>query len=393
MEDDVALKLVHTADWHLGKRFRSFEKDQERTLTRERLAVVERVLRLAKHHQANAVLCAGDLFDSPQPEEEWWCGLVQHLERHGRPECPIFLLPGNHDPIKPGSVYGSEHAFRRALPAWVHVVDRSDFSYELSKDAVLHAVPCLSQAGQDDPTKSLPRRADGDQRLRIGLVHGPTMALEGTQPNFLVSKTAAHELGFDYLALGDTHSFTEVETGTPVPVVYPGSPEVTNFPNWEDDRLSEQNKGEVALVFLRRHPHPPLVRRETVGRFRWVAAHCDSMESIRSLKSRSALEETVLKVELDLAVTLKEEAELEQILRELVGDEAMAGRAAVVQVERKRVELTTGDLDELLPRLPGVLRATVQRLREQAANDTEDAVLATRALRHLYQVVRKEVAL
>ena len=191
---------------------------------------------------------------------------------------------------------------------------------------------------------------------------------------------------------GRAHSFTEVETGTPVPVVYPGSPEVTNFPNWEGDRVSEQHKGEVALVFFRRHPHPPHVRRETVGRFRWVAARCDSMESLRSLKARPLLDETVLKLELDLAVTLKEEAELELILRELVGGDAMPGRAAVVQLDRKRVELTTGDLDELLPRLPGVLRATVQRLREQAANDTEDGLIATRALRHLYQLVRKEAA-
>ena len=392
MEDDVALKLVHTADWHLGKRFRSFEKEQARTLTRERLAVVERILLLTKQHQANALLCAGDLFDSPQPEEEWWRGLLQHLASHSRPECPVFLLPGNHDPLKPGSVYGSEHPFRRALPKWVHVVDRNDFSYDLTKDAVLHAVPCLSQAGQDDPTKSLPRRVEGDRRLRIGLVHGPTVAIEGTQPNFLVSKTAAHELGFDYLALGDTHSFTEVESGTPVPVVYPGSPEVTNFPNWDGNLISEKSKGEVAIVFFRRHPQPPLVRRETVGRFRWVAARCQSLEAMRTLKARSGLEETVLKLELDLAVTLKEEAELEQILRELEGGDAMAGRAAAVQLGRKRVELTTGDLDELLPRLPSVLRATIKRLREQAANDTEDGVLATRALRHLYQVVCKEVA-
>jgi DNA repair exonuclease SbcCD nuclease subunit len=392
MEDDVALKIVHTADWHLGKRFRSFEKEQARTLTRERLAVVERILLLAKHHQANAILCAGDLFDTPQPEEEWWRGLVAHLERHTHHQCPVFLLPGNHDPLKPGSVYASEHPFRRALPKWVHVVDSDDFSYDLSEDAVLFAVPCFSQAGQDDPTNKLARRAEGDRRLRIGLVHGPTVAVEGTQPNFLVSKTAAHELGFDYLALGDTHSFAEVDTGTPAMVVYPGSPEATNFPNWDGNLLSEKDKGAVALVFLRRHPHRPLVRQESVGRFRWVAACCRSMESLRTLQTRPGLAETVLKVELDLAVTLREEAELEQILRELEGGDAMAGRAAVVQVNRKRVELTTGDLDELLPRLPNVLQVTIRRLSEQAANDSEDGVLATRALRHLYQVVKKEVA-
>lgn len=392
MEDEVALKIVHTADWHLGKRFRSFGEEQEKKLTRERLSAVERVLQLAHHTQANAVLCAGDLFDSPQPEEHWWKGLVQHLKTHGREDRPVFLLPGNHDPLKPGSVYSREHPFRLALPQWVHVVDRDDFSYELSKDAVLFAVPCLSQAGQDDPTKKLPSRAEGDKRIRIGLVHGPTVAVEGTQPNFLVSKTAAHERGFDYLALGDTHSFSEVDTGTPAAVVYPGTSEQTNFPSLDGATVSEKEKGAAATVFFRRHPHQPIIRREVVGRFRWVRVRCQSMEALRGLKSRGGLDETVLKLELDLAVTLKEEAELEQILRELEGDHAMSGRVALLQLDRQRVEQTTGDFDELLPQLPVVLQVTVNRLREQAANETADGILAARALRHLYQLVRKEAA-
>jgi DNA repair exonuclease SbcCD nuclease subunit len=289
-------------------------------------------------------------------------------------------------------VYSDEHPFRRALPKWVHVVDRDDFSYELSPDAVLYAVPCRSQAGQDDPTKKLPARAEGDRRIRIGLVHGPTVAIEGTQPNFLVSKTAAHELGFDYLALGDTHSFTEVDTGTPVPVVFPGSPEPTNFPKWDNKPISEKERGAVATVFFRRHPQRPLVRRETVGRFRWVAARCESIESLRSLESLPELDKTVLKLELDLAVSLAEEAELEQILRRLRTDELMQGKVAVLQLHRQRVAQTTADFDEILPRLPSVLQTTVNHLRAQAADDTEQGALATRALRHLYQVVCKEVA-
>jgi DNA repair exonuclease SbcCD nuclease subunit len=281
----------------------------------------------------------------------------------------------------------------------VHVVDRNDYRFELGKAATLFAVPCWSQAGQDDPTKKLPARAAGDTSTRIGLVHGPTVAIaaaggesgDGVQPNFFVSKNAAYEKGFDYLALGDTHSYTEVDTGRPPPVVYPGSPEVTNFPRLDDALVAEKEPGSVATVFFRHQPRPPLIRRETVGRFRWLRARCQSLESLRSLKEREGLSETVLELELDLSVTLKEEAELERILGELKGGHAVTGRVAVLQVERQRVVQTTGDFDELLPRMPNVLRVAVERLRRQADGDTAESELAARALRHLYQVVSKEL--
>ena len=36
-EDDIVLKLLHTADWHLGRRFRSFDDSGARTLSLARL--------------------------------------------------------------------------------------------------------------------------------------------------------------------------------------------------------------------------------------------------------------------------------------------------------------------------------------------------------------------
>lgn len=387
MEDDVALKLVHTADWHLGRRFRAFREDDEKKLTRERLAVVGRILQLSNQHQVSAVLCAGDLFDSPQPDEPWWRGLAEQLHAHGRAERPVFLLPGNHDPLKAGSVYSSEHPFRRLLPNWVHVVDRDDFSFELSKDAVLHAVPCRSQAGQDDLALRLPPRAEGDARIRIGLVHGQTFDIEGHQSNFPISKTAAHERGFNYLAIGDTHAFRLVDTGTPVPVVYPGAPEPAKF--------DETEAGHVALVFFRRPPAAPIISKESVGRYRWLQVTCHSIEELRKLSQLPNLETTVLRLQLDLTVTLSEQRELDAILSELVGSDARTGRVAALQIERTRVLVSTGDFAELLPQLPSVLQATVRTLQAQAADDTSDAETArraVRALRHLYQLVQREGA-
>ena len=71
-ESDVALTLLHTADWHLGRRFPSFEHEQETRLTRARLEVVGRILDVAESRDVDAVLCAGDLFDEPAPEQLWW---------------------------------------------------------------------------------------------------------------------------------------------------------------------------------------------------------------------------------------------------------------------------------------------------------------------------------
>ena len=66
-EDDIMLKLVHTADWHLGRTFRSFADEGALKLGRARLEVLERIFHLADRHAADAVLCAGDLFDAPDP--------------------------------------------------------------------------------------------------------------------------------------------------------------------------------------------------------------------------------------------------------------------------------------------------------------------------------------
>jgi hypothetical protein len=42
--DDVALKLLHTADWHLGRRFAGFDEADRITLSRARLDVIDRIL-------------------------------------------------------------------------------------------------------------------------------------------------------------------------------------------------------------------------------------------------------------------------------------------------------------------------------------------------------------
>jgi DNA repair exonuclease SbcCD nuclease subunit len=273
-EDEVIFKFLHTADWHLGKRFERFGQ-YETSLTRARLDVLDRVLGIAERYAVDAVLCAGDLFDDPFPQPEWREGVIKKLKNRSWANRPMFLLPGNHDPLIPESVW-ENFEFRNALPAGVHIVGAPPLdarashlpssdqvcTFELRSDVVLYAVPCRSRAGQKDPCLSIPPREQNDDRVRIGLVHGSTFDWgRDWQLNFPIGRDSVVERGLDYLAIGDTHGFRYVppERLKP-PTIYPGAPEPTAF--------DETDAGHVAVVFVKRNRETH-VQKERVASWTW----------------------------------------------------------------------------------------------------------------------------
>ena len=96
--DDVALKLLHTADWHVGKRFVSFDEAARTALSRARVDVLDKILLKAEHEGVDAILCAGDLFEEPNLDRAWWEPVAKKLSTLTR--RPVFLLPGNHEDRK-----------------------------------------------------------------------------------------------------------------------------------------------------------------------------------------------------------------------------------------------------------------------------------------------------
>lgn len=379
-DDDVALKLLHTADWHLGMRFPQFSDSDQMTLMRARMDVLDAIFATAEQHRVDAVLCAGDLFDDPAVEEVWWRGLVDKLKLRAWTDRPVFLLPGNHDPLTPRSIYHPGHPFRAALPEGVHVVDRDDFEFALSDDAVLVAAPCRNAAGSTGMWAKLPPRPEGDTRIRIGMIHGQTVDIPGHQNTFPIPKDAAELRGLDYLALGDTHAFREVVPGARAPTIYPGAPEPTRF--------GEEDAGHVAVVLFPRGGRRPIVRAERVGRWRWEERTCTSLAELRTLTHDDGLRSTVLRLLLKMTVDAPGYDEVESALRTLGGTDATHGRAGVLQVDREGLRLDTADLDTTFEELPEVLRAAVARLRT-AEQDPDQADVAGRALYHLYRLVKE----
>lgn len=378
------LRLLHTADWHLGRRFPAFPEEAQKKLSRARMDVVGKILDMARRTRVHAVLCAGDLFDDSAPTPDFWEGLAKAFHDHSTPDAPVFLVPGNHDPLIPDSVWSAAHPFRSRLPEWVHVVDRDDFVHELTPEAVLYARPCRSKAGECDQAMSLPAREPGDARIRIGCVHGSTFDLDGYETNFPIRRNAGGERGLDYLAIGDTHSFRDVTSNLPVPTVYPGTPEPMSF--------DEPGAGKVAVVAMFRHGTRPRVEEAPVAFWRWIDKRCRDLNELRSVLTLQDLDRHVVRLHLDMTVSLAEESEVARILRDLEGTAATHGRAGILVVDRSGLRVQAGTANAFPDDLPPVLKDTVARLDRIVMESVDEAekTRATRALTHLYKLLQRQ---
>jgi DNA repair exonuclease SbcCD nuclease subunit len=367
------LKILHTADWHLGHVSKLFSDEESKKLAKARLSVIERILNLARSSNVNAILCAGDLFDSTSPADSWWRGLNSVFSRFREWQIPVVLLPGNHDPLTERSIYWPGHEFRNCLPSWVHVVDRIDFELAIGENALIIARPCTSTAGDTDLALALPDRLPGDNRIRIGLVHGSTFDMPGHRANFPIARNAAAIRGLDYLAIGDTHAFRDV-TPDSVPTVYPGTPEQTNF--------GEIDTGYVAVVLFSNTGVRPRIERKKVGYWSWRDETVQDLLKMRALLDED-LSRTVLRLHLDLETSLAERQELEEHLSALQGDIATVGRAGAVILDRSklRVEVLASAFPDDLPE---TVNETIEALRALAATEPR----AKRALAALYTLAR-----
>lgn len=86
------MKLLHTSDWHLGKRLENFSRIEEQK------AVLQEITEIADREKVDAVLVAGDLFDTFNPPTEavdLFFKSLKKLTNNGK--RPVIAIAGNHD--------------------------------------------------------------------------------------------------------------------------------------------------------------------------------------------------------------------------------------------------------------------------------------------------------
>ena len=258
------MRFVHTADWQLGMTRHYLNGEAQPRYSAARRDVVAGLGRLATDAGAEFVVVAGDVFEHNQlaPRD-----VSQSLEAMRAIGIPVYLLPGNHDPLDASSVYTSA-LFIAECPQNVTVLDRAGV-HEVRPGLQIVAAPWRSKAPTSDLVgdvlDDLP--ADGVTRIVVG--HGGVDILDPDPGKPSLIRLAAVEAALargavHYVALGDKHSRTEV--GCTGRVWYSGSPEVTNYDDIEAD------PGHVLLVDIDEDdPRRPVrVDARRVGRWRFV---------------------------------------------------------------------------------------------------------------------------
>ncbi len=308
------MRFVHTADWQLGMTRHFLAGDAQPRYSAARRDAVTGLGALAAEVGAEFVVVAGDVFEHNQLAPQV---ISQSLEAMRAMGIPVYLLPGNHDPLDASSVYTSA-LFTAECPDNVVVLDRAGV-HQVRPGVQIVAAPWRSKAPTGDlvgpALDSLPARAD----IRVLVAHGGVDVLDPDPGKPTLIGLAALEYALTrgvvhYVALGDKHSRTEV--GSSGRIWYPGSPEVTNFDDIESD------PGHVLVVDIDEADPQRAVTVEArhVGRWRFLTMHrqLDNGRDVADLDLNLDLmtgkDRTVVRLALTGSLTVSDRAALDACL-------------------------------------------------------------------------------
>lgn len=87
------MKIIHTADWHLGQSFFGYDR------TAEHQAFLDWLTEQIRKHQADALLICGDVFDAANPSARTQRRFYRFLQTitESQPHLQVVIIAGNHD--------------------------------------------------------------------------------------------------------------------------------------------------------------------------------------------------------------------------------------------------------------------------------------------------------
>lgn len=217
-------RILHTADIHLGVRLSGLGRsgDRVRAALRETFG---RIIDTAVEEKVDAVVIAGDLFDSNHISSSLIRFALGEINRLG--EIPCIVLPGTHDCLEEGSVLLSLTDDEK--PGNMHLLLDPEEPRVCSEDTRLtfYGMPNMSNRSTKNPVTTVSRRDHDGTHILVA--HGSYMIPEKTaKDDHPFGLEDIDNSGFDYVALGHWHSTFELPTKK-TKAAYCGSPEAIAF--------------------------------------------------------------------------------------------------------------------------------------------------------------------
>lgn len=369
----MKVSFLHSSDVHIGmSRWFLNDVGAGREFEAARLDALRRLGEIAKERGCAFIVLAGDNFDANSLETRVSSRAIEALKAM---PVPVYLLPGNHDPLTPESVY---NLLRQQAPG-AYVIENSAVLTDPSGCEIIGA-PLTTKRAMKDLVAVATADLEPSPNIRVVVGHGQVEARSNEiQPDLIDLAQLEVKLAtgaIDYVAMGDTHSAQALgDTGA---VWYSGSPEVTDFTDL-DHGGGEVGSGHALVVTIEKTTAGPaqvVVEQVPVGRWRFYSLHREVMgaedvqEFLETLRALPTKDTTVVKYSLAGTIDVAASRALAEGLGELTPLFAnLYERQRLMDLHLEPTEDELSDLE-----LTGVVRRAFETLRDSADPAATDAM-------------------
>lgn len=213
------MKIIHCADLHLDSKMRTnLDKDKAKERRHELLDAFTRMVSFAEENDVEAILIAGDFFDTKTVSALAVNTVKAAMENH--PDIAFYYLRGNHDTDgflsslqkKPDNLFLFEDGWT------AYALGKNDSVMLYGAELLPDTSKALQESFSPDPAK-----------INIVMLHGQEMEALAKDKSEVINTKLFRNKGINYLALGHIHEYKRGELDGYGVYCYPGCLEGRGF--------------------------------------------------------------------------------------------------------------------------------------------------------------------
>ncbi len=212
----MKFNFLQISDLHLGLKIKGIDR-----LNYCKQALLK-AFKIIKEKQLDAMIVAGDFFENDKIYREDIEFLNEVFELI-YPK-PVIISPGNHDFLAPNCPYDEKLLNILRFKGWqenVKIFKKPTFSYFSFKNVNIYGKPCLSrQMRAFDKIEDI-----NPSKINIAVIHASRINFnpEGKEIWHPFEDSDILKSGFDYVALGHYHNYSEIYDDSGIKAAYSGS--------------------------------------------------------------------------------------------------------------------------------------------------------------------------
>lgn len=203
----MKIKIVHTADNHIGMKFSNYPSPVKEQLIAERIMALNNIVNIANNKQAHFLVVAGDLFDTTNVKVSDIKEVATLLNTFSGEA--VIVLPGNHDYFETTADSLWDKFKKHSGDKKIFVLDKFEkFDYSIGDQKIIFYPACCKNKTSSENMIGWVKDAEKDiEAINIGIAHGNVtgLGLDNVDRYFNMSPEELIGAGVDFWLLGHIH--------------------------------------------------------------------------------------------------------------------------------------------------------------------------------------------